>query len=96
MDIDNILISNKISFGEKNYKYFIGYMDDDYKIKLLFRMLKKISAYVKRRNSETNWMYFLIENDDLLKKYDNIWNNIKNSIKENLIANPSTVMFKIC
>ena len=71
-------------------------MDVDYKIKLLFRMPKKMNACVKSRNGETNWMYFLIENDDLLKKYNNIWNNIKNSIKENLIANPSTVMFKIC
>ena len=29
--IDNMLISNKISSGEKNYKYFIGYIDWDYK-----------------------------------------------------------------
>ena len=26
IDIDNILISNKISFGGKNPKYLIGYM----------------------------------------------------------------------
>ena len=26
IDTENTLISNKISFGEKNYKYFIGYM----------------------------------------------------------------------
>ena len=25
--INNMLISNKISSGEKNYKYFIGYID---------------------------------------------------------------------
>ena len=24
VDTDNVLVSNKISFGEKNYKYFIG------------------------------------------------------------------------
>ena len=29
----DLLISNKISSGEKNYKFFIGYMDDDYEIK---------------------------------------------------------------
>ena len=32
-DIINILISNKISSSMKNYKYFIGYIDDNLKIK---------------------------------------------------------------
>ena len=27
-------------------------------------------------------MYFLIENEELLKKYNEIWNNINNTIKE--------------
>ena len=25
VDIEKVLVSNKISFGEKNYKYFISY-----------------------------------------------------------------------
>ena len=44
LDIKNVLVSNKISFVEKYYKYFIGYLDDDYKIKLLHIMLPKTSA----------------------------------------------------
>ena len=28
MDIDNLVISSKVSFGAKDYNYFIGYMDD--------------------------------------------------------------------
>ena len=32
-DIDNELVSNKISFGEKRSKYFTGYLYDDCKIK---------------------------------------------------------------
>ena len=27
-----------------------------------------MSAYIKRYDSQTKWMYFLIEDDDLLKK----------------------------
>ena len=45
VDIDNILISNKTSSGKTSYKYFIGYLVDDYKIKPLHIMLPKISAY---------------------------------------------------
>ena len=26
VDIEKVLVSSKISFGEKNYKYFIGYL----------------------------------------------------------------------
>ena len=33
IDIKNLLVSNKISSREKNYKCFIGYLCVDYKIK---------------------------------------------------------------
>ena len=36
-----------ISFGETNYKYFIGYLFHDHKVKQLHIMLTKTSAYVK-------------------------------------------------
>ena len=42
-----------MSFGEKNYKYFIGYEDDDYKMKRLSIILPKTKAYVKNYDSET-------------------------------------------
>ena len=32
LDIDDILVFNKISSGEKNHKFFIGYLYDDFKI----------------------------------------------------------------
>ena len=46
-DNDKILISNKVSFGKKGYKNFIGYKDDDYEIHSLHIMLPKMSGYVK-------------------------------------------------
>ena len=42
-----------VSSGEKTYKYFIGYKDDDgYKIKSLRIILPKKSAYVKSYDGE--------------------------------------------
>ena len=41
VDIEKLLISNKISFGDKNYKCFIGYLDNDNKVKLIHIMLPK-------------------------------------------------------
>ena len=56
MDINITLISNKISSGEKNYKYFVGWINDDYNIKPIWIMLPKTSVYLKSYNAETIWM----------------------------------------
>ena len=45
--MDNILVSNKISPGEKDCKYFIGYLGK-YKTKPFSIILPRINAYVKR------------------------------------------------
>ena len=63
------MISNKISFGEKIYKYFIGYLYNDNKAKPLHALLPKWSTCVRSYNEQTKLMYFLIEDVDLLKEY---------------------------
>ena len=60
VDIEKLLVSNKISFGEKNYKYFIGYLYNGNKGKTLNIMLPKTRAYVKSYDGQTKWMYILI------------------------------------
>ena len=50
-------------FCWKNYKYFISYFYNDYKVKQLHIMLPKTSAYVKNYDVQTKWMYFFIEDD---------------------------------
>ena len=47
VDIKKVLVSNKISFVAKNYKYFIGYLYNDHKVKPLHIMLPKASVYKK-------------------------------------------------
>ena len=90
VDIEKVLVSNKISFGGKDYNYFIGYLYNDNNVKPLHIMLPKTSAHVKRYDGQTNWMYFLIEDDDLLEKYNTIWVKVNVNIKKNLIASLST------
>ena len=55
--MEEVLVFNKISFGEKSYDYFIGYLYND-KVKPLHIMLPKTSAYVKCYGGLTEWMYF--------------------------------------
>ena len=82
MFVEKALVSNKISSGEKNYRYFIGYLYDDYKVKLLHIILPKTSTYVKSDDEQTKWMYFLIGDDGLLGKYNTIWDKVSADINK--------------
>ena len=53
VNIEKVLVYNKISFGEKNYKYFVGYLRNGNKVKPLNLMLPKTNAYVKSYDSQT-------------------------------------------
>ena len=88
VDFDKVLVSNKISFGEKNYKYFIDYLYNDYKVKPLHIMLPKTSTYVKHYDGQTKWMYFLIEDYDLLEKYITTWDKVSADIKKEFDSEP--------
>ena len=82
VDIEKISVSNKTFSSEKNYKYFIGYfyLYNDYKVKPLNIRLPKASAYVKSYDGQAKWIYFLIEDDDLLEKYNTIWDKFSAGI----------------
>ena len=81
--IEKVLVSNKIPSGENNYKYFIGYLYDDYKVKPLHILLPKTITYAKIYDWQTKWMYFSAVNDYyLLEKANTIWDKISPDIKK--------------
>ena len=90
VDIEKVLVSNKISFGEKNYKYFIGYLCN-HKVKSLHIIVPKTSAYVKSYDGQTKWMYFLIKDGELLEKYNTICDKVSADLKKNSIASQSII-----
>ena len=45
-------------------------------------MLPKKTVYVKRYDGQTKWMYFLVEDNDLLEKYNTIWDKVSANIKK--------------
>ena len=50
-------------------------------------MLPKPSAHVKSYDGETKWMYFLIEDDYLLEKYNTVWDKVSANIKKESVHN---------
>ena len=71
INIKKIVISNEVSFGKKGFKYLIDYKDAK-KIKPLCIFFPKISAH-RRDFHETKYISFLIKDDELLEKYNEIW-----------------------
>ena len=45
-------------------------------------MFPKTSACVKSYDGQTNWMYFLNEDDDLWEKYNTIWDKVSADINK--------------
>ena len=56
-------------------------MDNDHKVKPLHIMLPIKSPYVKSYDEQTKWMYFLIEDDDLLEECITILDKVSADIK---------------
>ena len=63
-------------------------MCDNHKFKPFDIMLPKTSAYVKRYYGKTKWMYFLIEDNDLLEKYNTIWDKVRTDIRKEFDSKP--------
>ena len=57
------------------------------KIRPLCVFLLKMSAY-RRNFDETKYMPFLITNDELLEKYSQIWEKVRNSSKKEIDSEP--------
>ena len=87
INVHNILVSDKISYDEKNYGFFVGYVDKN-KIKLFSIILPKMNTYVKSYDAETKQMYFSIEDNELFKKYNNIWIDVSSSMKREFDSKP--------
>ena len=51
-------------------------------------MLPKTSAYVKSYDGLVKQMYFFIEDDDLLEKYNTIWDKVSLDIKKEFDSEP--------
>ena len=84
IDIYKIVVSNKISFGKKGPKYFIGYKDAE---KLnLYVFVPKMSAY-RKDFDETKFISFLIK-DDQLEYAVKFVKQLQNSLKKEFDSEP--------
>ena len=85
-DINKIIVSNEVSFGKKRCKYFIDYKDAK-KLRPLCIFLLKMTAY-RKYFDETKFMSFLIKDDELTEKYNEILEKVTDGLKKELDSEP--------
>ena len=87
INVNNILVSKKEPYGNKNsFKYFIGYNDNDI-IRPLCIRLPQMTGYA-RKFDENETMSFIIKDKQLFKKYTKIWQTIEELMKINFESKP--------
>ena len=74
---DKIVVSDKFKHSEEGYKYFIGYKEDEI-VKPLCIILPQMNGYIKYFENGRKNMSFLIKNNEVWEKYEDIWDVIKN------------------
>ena len=87
IDINNILVSKKEAYANKNsFKYFIGYNDNDV-IRPLCIRLPQMTGYV-RKFDENATMSFIVKDKKLLKGYTKVWETIEKLMNTNFESKP--------
>ena len=75
-NVDQIVLSDKFKHSDEGFKYFIGYQEGEI-VKPLCIILPQMSRYIKYFENGGKSMSFLIKDDEVLEKYEKIWNVIK-------------------
>ena len=79
VNVDKIVVSDKFKHSDEGFKYFIGYQEGEI-LKPLCIILPQMSGYIKYFESSGKNVSFLIKDDQVWEKYEQIWDVIKNKL----------------
>ena len=77
VNLDQIIVSDKFKHSDEGFKYFIGYQECEI-VKPSCIILPQMSEYMKYFENGGKNMSFLIKDDEVWEKYEQIWDVIKN------------------
>ena len=87
IDVNKILVSKKELYRNKNsLKHFIGYNDNDI-IRPVCIRLPQMTGYT-RKFDENATMFFRVNNKQLLKNYNKIWENVEKLLNIDFESKP--------
>ena len=71
LNVNQIVISEKFKHSDDGFKYFIGYKEGEI-VKPLRIILSQMRVYIKYLENSGISMHFVIKDDDVLDKYNEI------------------------
>ena len=87
VDLDKIVVSNKLKISDATYKYLCGYLNNDV-IQPLCVILPQMNGYIKYFDDGGNNMSFVTDDKEVYKKYNEIWEVVKKLLKLKFTVGP--------
>ena len=87
VNVNQIVVPDKFKHSGDGIKYFIGYQEDEI-VKPLCIIFPEMSGYIKYFENGGKSMSFIVKDDNLLDKYNKIWDKIKNKLNIKFHSKP--------
>ena len=79
INVDQIVVSDKLKHSDHGFKYFIGYKEGEI-VKILCIILSQMTRYVIYFENRGKNMSFAIKDDIFLNVYNEVWDKIKEKL----------------
>ena len=80
VDLNKIVVSNKVKINETTWKYLCGYLNNDIAQPLCI-ILPQMNGYIKYFYNGNKNMSFVTEDEKFCNKYNEIWEVIRKLLK---------------
>ena len=87
VDLNKIVVSKKWKINDTTYKHICGYLNND-TIQPLRVILPQRDGYIKYFDDGGKNMSFVTDEEKIYKKYNKIWEVIRNPLKIDFTVNP--------
>ena len=87
VDLNKIVVSKKWKINDTTYKHICGYLNND-TIQSLCVILPQMDGYIKYFDDGGKNMSFVMDDEKIYKKYNEIWEAIRNLLKIDFTVNP--------
>ena len=87
VDLSKIVVSNKWKINDTTYKYLCGYLNNDV-IQPLCVILPQMNGYIKYFDDGGKNMPFLTDDEEVYKKYNEIWEVVRKLLKLKFTVGP--------
>ena len=87
VDLNKIVVSKKWKINDATYKHICGYLNND-TIQPLCVILPQMDGYIKYFDDGGKNMSFVTDDEKIYKKYNEIWEAVRNLLKIDFTVNP--------